>query len=96
MEYCFACAHLRVFFFTSKTTDKVTAAMAMAIKLSAGLPNSGTFGVGELVLEVELEDAGVAVGAAVDVDESDIIETVLAFALSAPPFAIKISFLEES
>jgi len=94
MEYCFACAHLRVFFFASKTTDKVTAAMAMAIKLSAGLPNSGTFGVGELVLEVELEDAGVAVGAAVD--ESDIIETVLAFALSAPPFAIKTSFLEES
>ena len=87
MEYCFACAHLPVSFFASKTTDKVTAAMAIAIKLSAKLPNSGTFGVGELV---------VPVGVAFDVDESDITETVLAFALSAPPFAKKTSFLEES
>jgi len=67
--------------------------MAAAIKLSPRLPNSGTFGVGELLVLVEPEDVEVAVGVAVDVDESDITETVLAFGDSAPPFDMKISFL---
>ena len=90
------CSFARCFFLANKTADRVVAAMAVTIKMSAGLPNSGIFGVGELVTPVEPGDVEVGVGAAVDVEERDITETVVAFSDSAPPFAMKTSFLAES